>query len=45
MSQTFLITQASAVFVLVAGYFFFNDVLTKKQIIGAVLILAGVGLI
>jgi len=45
MSETFLVTQVSAVFILIAGYFLFHDTLTKKQIIGAILILIGVGLV
>jgi len=45
MSEVFLSTQVTGVFILLAGYFLFHDVLTKKQIVGAILILLGVGLI
>lgn len=45
MSQTFLITQVSAVFVLLAGWYFFKDVLSMKQMFGAGMILVGVGLV
>ena len=45
MSQTFLITQVSAVFVLIAGWYFFKDALTMKQMLGAGMVLVGVGLV
>ena len=44
MSEVFLSTQITGVFILLLGYFLFHDVLTKKQIVGAILILLGVGL-
>ena len=45
MTETFLVTQFSAVFVLLTGYLVFGDELTIKQIIGAIMIIVGVGLI
>ena len=45
MTQTFFVTQVSAIFILFAGYLIFHDTLTKKQIIGAIMILFGAGLI